>query len=306
MAADSTTKSVLVAFGADAGIAVAKLVGFLVTGSAAMLAEVLHSVADSMNELLLMFGKRQAHRRPDALHQFGYGRSRYFYSFVVALLVFALGSVVALYEGCRKLRNPEPLTSPQIAIAILGVAALLEGYSLHTVRKQSKRLKGSDSWWQFIRNSRVPEPPVVLLEDSAALIGLALAFAGVGLTAVTGDPIWDAIGTLAIGVLLGGIALVLIVETHSLLIGEGATANQCKVIRSVLQREEHVDAVTDLRTQYLAPDQLVVAARVVCGPEPEFAVAAAVIRDAETRIRQAVPSVRAVYIQPEIPSAPPN
>ncbi len=178
----------------------------------------------------------------------------------------------------------------------------MEGYSFHTVRQQSKRLKGSDSWWEFIRNSRVPEPPVVLLEDSAALIGLGLAFAGVTLTTVTGQPIWDAIGTLAIGALLGGIALVLIVETHSLLIGEGAMASQFGQIRSALQHDEHIDAVTDLRTQYLAPDQLVVAARVVCGPESEFAAAAEVIRDAEARIREAVPSVRAVYIQPDIRS----
>jgi divalent metal cation (Fe/Co/Zn/Cd) transporter len=194
-----------------------------------------------------------------------------------------------------------------VAIGILAVAALLEGYSFHTVLEQSKRLKGTDGWWEFIRNSRVPEPPVVLLEDSAALIGLGLAFAGVTLTTVTGNPIWDAIGTLGIGVLLGGIAFVLIVETHSLLIGEGATVNQCKMIRSVLQDDEHVDAVIDLRTQYLAPDQLVVAAKVVCGPEHEFATAAGVIRKAEARIRQAMPSVRVVYSQPDIqPGTPEN
>ncbi|OBG26684.1 cation diffusion facilitator family transporter [Mycobacterium sp. E3198] len=303
MAADGTTRSVLVAFGANVAIAVAKFFGFLITGSSAMLAESVHSLADSVNELLLMVGKRRALRSPDALHQFGYGRSRYFYSFVVALLVFVLGAVVALYEGYRKIIHPEALTAPGVAIAILVIAALLEGYSLRTVWTQSKRLKGSDSWWAFIRNSRVPEPPVVLMEDSAALVGLGLAFSGVTLTAVTGDPLWDAIGTLGIGVLLGGIAAILIVETHSLLIGEGATANQCKAIRSALQRADHVHSVVDLRTEYLGPDELVVAAKVLLGPQPEFAVAAAVIGEAEARVRETVPSVRVVYIQPHVGKA---
>lgn len=300
MAGDGTTKSVVVAFAANAGIAAAKFVGFLVTGSSAMLAESLHSLADTINEVLLLVGKHAALRRPDALHQFGYGRSRYFYSFVVALLVFVLGAVAALYEGFRKLSHPEPLTAPGVAIAILVVAAVLEGFSLRTVRRESRRLKGSENWWQFVRNSRVPEPPVVLLEDSAALLGLGVAFAGVTLTAVTRNPLWDAVSTLGIGILLAVIAVVLIIETHSLLIGEGATASQCKMIRSALQQAQHVDSVLDLRTQYLAPDQMVVAAKVVFGPEEEFAVATDVIRNAEARVRETVPAVRVVYIQPEV------
>lgn len=304
MAADGTTRSVLVALGANAGIAAAKFVGYLITGSAAMLAESLHSLADTINEVLLLVGKRQALRRPDSLHQFGYGRSRYFYSFVVALLVFVLGAVAAIYEGYRKISHPEPLTTPGVAIAILVVAALMEGYSLRTVRTQSERLKGSDTWWHFIRNSRIPEPPVVLLEDSAALIGLGLAFAGVTLTIVTGNPLWDAIATLGIGVLLAGIAVVLIVETHSLLIGEGATESQCTVIRSALQRAEHVDAVVDLRTQYLAPDELVVAAKVVFAPQREFAAAADAIRSAEARVRATLPAARVVFIQPDVEPGP--
>jgi cation diffusion facilitator family transporter len=304
MAVDGTTKSVVVAFAANAGIAAAKFVGYLVTGSSAMLAESVHSLADTINEILLMVGKHEALRRPDALHQFGYGRSRYFYSFVVALLVFVLGAVAALYEGYRKIAHPEPVSAPGVAIAILVVAALLEAFSLRTVRRESKRLKGSDSWWQFIRNSRIPEPPVVLLEDSAALLGLGIAFTGVTLTGVTGNPLWDAVSTLGIGVLLAVIAVVLIVETHSLLIGEGATTDQCKMIRSALQRVEHVDSVVDLRTVYLAPDQMVVAAKVVFGPEKEFATAADVIRNAEARIRETVPAVRVVYIQLEVESNP--
>lgn len=304
MAADGTTKSVVVAFAANAGIAVAKFVGFLVTGSSAMLAESVHSLADTINEVLLLVGKRKALKPPDALHQFGYGRSRYFYSFVVALLVFVLGAVAAMYEGYRKISHPEPLTAPGVAIAILVVAALLEGYSLHTVRRESKRLKGSDSWWEFVRNSRTPEPPVVLLEDSAALLGLGLAFAGVTLTAATKNSLWDAISTLGIGVLLAVIAVVLIIETHSLLIGEGATTDQSEMIRSTLRRAEHVDSVVDLRTQYLAPDQMLVVARIVLGPDEKFATAAGVIRKAEARIREALPAVRVVYIQPEVERKP--
>ncbi|UXA07366.1 cation diffusion facilitator family transporter [Mycobacterium sp. SMC-2] len=300
MAADGITKSVLAAFAANAGIAVAKLAGYLVTGSSAMLAESVHSLADTINEVLLMVGKHAALRRPDALHQFGYGRSRYFYSFVVALLVFVLGAVAASYEGYRKITHPEPLTAPGVAIAILVVAAALEALSLRTVRTQAKRLKGSDSWWQFIRNSRIPEPPVVLLEDSAALVGLGVAFAGVTATVVTGNPLWDAVSTLGIGALLAVIAVVLIIETHSMLIGEGATTDQCKKIRSALQRAGNVDSVVDLRTQYLAPDQMVVVAKVVFGPDRQFATAAEVIRNAEARIRDSVPAVRVVYIQPEV------
>ncbi|SON59557.1 Zinc transporter ZitB [Mycobacterium simulans] len=304
MAPNGTTRAITVAFGANAGIAVAKFAGYLLTGSSAMLAESLHSLADGVNELLLMIGKRRSRKSPDTLHQFGYGRSRYFYSFVVALAVFAIGSVFVIYEGYRKITHPEPLTAPAVALAILIVAALLDGYSLRTAKVQSKGLKGSGSWWQFIRNSRTPEPPVVLLEDSAALLGLSLAFAGVSLTAVTGNPLWDALSTLAIGVLLGGIAVVLIVETHSLLIGEGATSKQCNMIRSALQHAKHVDGVIDMRTQYLAPDELLVGAKVAFGPDMEWRTVADVIRNAEARVREAVPAVRVVYIQPDVEPRP--
>jgi cation diffusion facilitator family transporter len=289
-----------VAFGADAGIAAAKFFGFLVSGSSAMLAESVHSVADTINQLLLIIGKRQARRQPDRLHQFGYGRSRYFYSFVVAMMTFAMGSVFALYEGYRKLTNPKPLTAPWVAIAIVVVAALLEGYSLRNARMESKPLRDSHSWWHFIRNSRTPELPVVLLEDSAALIGLSLAFAGVGLTILTGAPVWDAVGTLGIGALLGGCAVVLIIETHSLLIGEGATREQYTTIRSVLEATEGVHRIVDMRTQYLAPDELLVVAKVVFGRQLELAAAAHAVAIAEKQVRSAVPAVQMIYLQPDV------
>ena len=196
MSSGGSKKAVLAALAANAGIAVAKFVGYLITGSSAMLAETFHSVADTSNQLLLLLGRRRARKEPDELHQFGYGRSRYFYAFVVALVLFSLGSVFSFYEGYEKLVHRHDVTSPLVAIVILVVAAGLEGYSLHTARRQSRPLKGSGGWWRFIRMSRNPELPVVLLEDSAALIGLALAFAGVALSALTGNPVWDGVATL--------------------------------------------------------------------------------------------------------------
>ena len=226
MSAEGSTRAILAALLANAGIAVAKFVGFLITGSSSMLAESVHSVADTSNQGLLLLGQRQSRKEADPLHQFGYGRSRYFYSFVVALVLFSLGSVFALYEGYHKISHPSELTSPIVAIVILVLAIGLEGYSFRTAVKESRPLKGSGSWWRFIRTSRNPELPVVLLEDSGALVGLVFALLGVGLTVLTGNPVWDGVGTVAIGVLLGVIAVVLMVEMHSLLIGEGATRDE--------------------------------------------------------------------------------
>src|SRR6185312_13995552 len=203
MSSAGSKRAIVAALTANAGIAVAKFVGFLITGSSSMLAESVHSVADTSNQGLLLWGQRQARKEADRLHPFGYGRSRYFYSFVVALVLFTLGSVFALYEGYHKISHPEELTSPIVAIAILVIAVCLEGYSFRTAVNESRPLKGSGSWWRFIRASRNPELPVVLLEDSGALIGLVLALGGVGLSMLTGDPVWDGIGTAAIGVLLG-------------------------------------------------------------------------------------------------------
>ncbi|MEZ0362147.1 cation diffusion facilitator family transporter [Mycobacterium sp. pUA109] len=298
MADSGSTRAITAALGANVGIAVAKFVGYLLTGSSAMLGEAVHSVADAANELLLMVGKRQARRRPDALHQFGYGRSRYFYSFVVALLLFTLGSAFTLYEGCRKITHPEPLSTPLAAVVILVVSALFEGYSLRTARTQSRPLKGSSSWWGFVRTTRTPELPVVLLEDSAALIGLSLAFGGVAVTAITGNAVWDGVGTVGIGVLIGGVATLLVIETHSLLIGEGATRAQYTTIRSALETVDQVDRVVDMRTQYLGPEELLVAAKVVFDPRMRMATVTEAIDAAEVEVRAAVPAVRVIYLQP--------
>ena len=303
MSTEGSARAILAALLANAGIAVAKFVGYLITGSSSMLAESVHSVADTSNQGLLLIGQRQARKQADPLHQFGYGRSRYFYSFVVALVLFTLGSVFALSEGYQKISHPEALTSPIVAVAILVVAIGLEGYSFRTAVVESRPLKKSGSWWRFIRTSRNPELPVVLLEDSGALVGLVLALAGVGLTVLTGDPVWDGIGTIGIGVLLGAIAVILMVEMHSLLIGEGATKGEDRAIRTALEQTDKIDRVIHLRTQYLAPDELLVGAKIALAPSTDLATVAATIDAAEAAIRAAVPAAHVIYLEPDLDRA---
>jgi cation diffusion facilitator family transporter len=264
-----------------------------------MLAEAVHSVADTSNQGLLLLGGRQAKRAATEEHPFGYGRDRYFYSFVVALLLFTLGSVFALYEGIHKLESHEPLTSPLVAVLILVVAIGLESWSFRTAIHESRPLKGSGTWWQFIRQSKVPELPVVLLEDLGALVGLALALLGVGLTVLTGNAAFDALGTIAIGLLLGVIAIVLIVEMKSLLIGEGARP---PVLARIVEGLESgaVEHVIHLRTQYLGPEELLVAAKIALTPGLPVEDVARAIDDAEARVRTAVPQVRMIYLEPDL------
>lgn len=300
MSAGGGKKAILAALSANAGIAVAKFVGAAITGSASMLAEGVHSVADTTNQGLLLFGQNRAEREATTLHPFGYGRSRYFYSFVVALVLFTLGSVYALYEGVHKIRHPEDLSSPVVAVVILLIAIGLETFSFATAVRESRPLKGRASWWRFIRNSRSPELPVVLLEDTGALIGLILALFGVGLTTITGDAIWDGMGTLAIGILLGVIAIVLIIEMQSLLIGEGATPDEDKAIRANLVDGNRIDRVIHLKTQYLGPEELLVAAKVGVAPGLDIATIASAIDEAESRIRTAVPAARIIYLEPDL------
>jgi cation diffusion facilitator family transporter len=285
---------------ANAGIATAKFVGYLITGSSSMLAESVHSVADTSNQALLLLGQSAAARRADALHPFGHGRSRYFWSFVVALVLFVLGSVVALYEGYHKISHPTPLTSPAVAIALLMAAIGLESFSFHRARAESRPLKGAESWWRFIHTTRNSELPVILLEDTAALVGLAFALAGVGLTTLTDDPVWDGIGTVAIGALLGVVAIILMIEMHSLLIGEGATPAENRAIRDALGSTEHVERLIHLRTQYLGPDEMLVAAKIALAPQVDLATVAATIDAAKANIRAALAAARIIYLEPDL------
>ena len=303
MSESGSTRAIVAALIANAGIAVAKFVGFLITHSSSMLAESLHSVADTSNQALLLFGQRQARKKATSLHQFGFGRSRFFYSFVVALVLFSLGSLFALYEGIHKIAHPAQLRSPLVAVGILVVAIALEGYSFRTAMVESRPLKGSGSWWQFIRRSRNPELPVVLLEDTGALLGLVFALAGVGLSILTGNPIWDGVGTLLIGGLLGVIAVVLMVEMHSLLIGEGATGEELAAILAAIERTELVDRVIHLRTEYLGPEEMLVGAKIALAPTIELATLATAIDAAEAAIRAAVPAARVIYLEPDLDRA---
>ena len=293
-------KAIVAALAANAGIALAKFIGFAITGSSSMLAEGVHSVADTSNQGLLLLGRKRAKREADSEHPFGYGRDRFFYAFVVALLIFSLGSVFALYEGIHKLTGEsEDLNSPIVAVVILVVAIALEGFSFRTAVHESRGLKGDLSWWGFIRQSVNPELPVVLLEDFGALIGLVLALGGVGLTILTGDVVWDAIGTICIGVLLGIIAVILIVETKSLLIGEGARPPLVRTISSALVGGP-VERVIHLRTQYLGPEELLVAAKIAVSSRLPTEAVAEAIDHAEARLRAAVPEARLVYLEPDL------
>jgi cation diffusion facilitator family transporter len=302
MAASGGTRAIVAALIANAGIAIAKFIGYLITGSSSMLAESVHSVADTSNQGLLLLGGRTARRAATQEHPFGYGRDRYFYSFVVALLLFSLGSVFALYEGIHKLESHEPLTSPIVAVVILVVAIGLETFSFRTAIVESRPLKGNGTWWQFIRQSKTPELPVVLLEDLGALVGLILALFGVGLSVLTGDPVWDAIGTICIGVLLGVIAIILIIEMKSLLIGEGAAPPVLADIVSAIESGE-VQRVIHIRTQYIGPEELLVAAKIALAPGLPLQGVAAAIDAAESRIRDRVPDARLIYLEPDLDRA---
>jgi cation diffusion facilitator family transporter len=300
LSANGGTRAIIAALLANAGIAVAKFIGFVVTGSSSMLAEAVHSVADTSNQGLLLFGGNRAKRAATAEHPFGYGRDRYFYSFIVALLLFTLGSVFAIYEGIHKLQHPEGLTTPLVAVIILLVAIVLEGFSFRTAIHESRPLKGSSTWWGFIRQSKVPELPVVLLEDFGALIGLVLALFGVGLTVLTGDPVWDSIGTLCIGALLGVIAIILIIEMKSLLIGEGAVAPVLSTITECIESGDDVVRVIHIRTQYLGPEEMLVAAKIALTPGMQVEQVATAIDAAEARVRAAVPDARVIYLEPDL------
>ena len=300
MSASGGTKAIIAALLANAGIAVAKFVGYAITGSSSMLAESVHSVADTSNQGLLLLGGKRARRAATSEHPFGYGRDRYFYSFVVALLLFSLGSVFAIYEGVHKLETHEPLTSPLVAVVILVVAIGLETFSFRTAIHESRPLKGTGTWWQFIRQSKSPELPVVLLEDLGALVGLVLALLGVGLSVLTGNSVFDALGTIAIGILLGIIAVILIVEMKSLLIGEGAAEPVLDRIVGAVEEGGPVQRVIHIRTQYLGPEELLVAAKIALEPGITATDVAREIDAAEQRVRAVVPEARLIYLEPDL------
>jgi cation diffusion facilitator family transporter len=295
---EGSKKAIFAAFLANLGIAIAKFIAFALTGAASMLAEGIHSVADTGNQGLLFLGGKRSLKRPDRLHPFGFGRERYFWAFVVALVLFSLGAVFATYEGVEKLIHPHELEDPAIAIGVLLIAVALEIFSFRTAIVEANKVRGDDGWWTFIRTSKGPELPVVLLEDLGALTGLCFALIGVSLTAATGEETFDALGSIAIGLLLGVIAIILAIEMKSLLIGESASPEDEDKILDALEGTPNVKTVIHLRTQHLGPEDLLVAGKIDIDAT-SVETLADVIDDAEARIRAAVPTAHLIYLEPD-------
>ena len=295
------TKAIVAALVANIGIAISKFIAYLVTGASSMLAESIHSVADASNQVLLLVGGKRAARAATPQHPFGYGRDRYIYSFIVAIVLFSVGGLFAIYEGYHKLTHPEELTSPQWAIGVLVVAIVLESLSMRTAVKETSAVKPpSQSYWQFIRHARQPELPVILLEDLGALVGLVLALLGVSIAAATGNGVYDGIGTICIGVLLVIIAVILAIETKSLLLGESATPEDQRKIVAALEEGDRGLSIIHMKTLHLGPDELLVAAKVAVRHEDTAAGVAAAINACEERVRAAVPMARVIYLEPDI------
>ncbi|MBK9972387.1 MAG: cation diffusion facilitator family transporter [Acidimicrobiaceae bacterium] len=297
---DGSRKAIIAAFFANLGIAIAKFVGFLLTRSAGLLAEAGHSLADTGNQGLFMFGGKRGKRPADRAHPFGYGPERYFWSFIVALVLFSMGGLFALYEGIHKLSDPHEIKSIGIAYAILLVSIALETYSLRTAVKEANHVRHGRSWWRFIRTSKAPELPVVLLEDVGAQTGLVVALLGLGMADITGDPRLDAVGSITIGVLLVVIAIILATEMKGLLIGESASDEDLDAINASLAGADKVNGIIHLRTMHLGPDQLLVAAKLDFDPTLNVAELALAIDGAEASLRAAVPIAATIYIEPDI------
>ncbi len=300
MSASGGTRAIIAALGANLAIAATKFVAFAFSGSSSMLAEGVHSVADSGNQVLLLIGGKRAKKAATDEHPFGYGRERYIFGFLVSVVLFTVGGVFALYEGYEKVRHPHPVEHWYWPVGVLIFAVLAEGYSFRTAIREASQLRGDQTWVQFVRRAKAPELPVVLLEDFGALIGLVLALTGVGLALLTGSGVWDGVGTLCIGTLLVCIALVLAAETKSLLLGEAAGPDTVAAIRAAAVDHATVAGVIHMRTLHLGPEELLVAAKIAVRHDDTAAQVAAAIDAAEARIREAVPIARVIYLEPDI------
>ncbi|GIJ51066.1 transporter [Virgisporangium aliadipatigenens] len=298
------TKAVVAALAANLGIAVTKFIAFFLTGSSAMLAEAIHSVADSGNQGLLLLGGKTSKKAATPQHPFGYGRERYIYAFIVAVVLFFVGGIFALYEAWHKFADPHPIEEwAWVPVVVLVVAIVLESLSFRTAIVETNKIRGNASWKDFVQRSRVPELPVILLEDLAALVGLILALFGVGMTLITHNGIWDAVGSAAIGVLLIVVAAILAVEMKSLLVGESATDEQARAIDAAIRAGDEVEDIVHMKTVHLGPEELLVAVKVAVRHDDTAADVARGIDAIERRIREAVPIARVIYIEPALRSA---
>ncbi|MCU1397415.1 MAG: Cation diffusion facilitator family transporter [Acidimicrobiales bacterium] len=298
---EGSRKAIVAAFFANLGIAVSKFVGFLITGSAGLLAEAAHSLADTGNQALLMLGGKRSQQKPTDRHQFGYGNERYFWAFVVALVLFTGGGLFALYEGVQKLLHPHEADSIGIAIAILFAAVALESFSLMTAVREVNHVRPAGmSYWRFVRTAKQPELPIVLLEDVGAEIGLLFALFGLLMTHFTGNARWDAAGSVAIGLLLMCIASILAVRMKALLIGESASKADQDAIVAALTSSAEVERIIHIRTLYFGPDELLVAAKLGFAADLTVASLAHAVDAAEAAVRAAVPTVDLIYIEPDL------
>lgn len=293
-------RAVVAALAANLGIAATKFAAFLITGSASLLAESVHSVADSGNQVLLLIGRTRARREETEEHQFGFGAERYVYAFLVAVILFVVGAIFSLYEGIDRIIHPEKVLSPAVAFTVLGVAIALEAFSFRTAISQSNQSRGRVAWIAFIRRAKAPELPIVLLEDFAALLGLGFASCAVILSTVTGNGRWDGAGSIAIGVLLGCVAAVLAAEMKSLLVGESASPDVQRAIVAAIEESPQIEQVIHLRTLHVGPDSLLVAAKVAVKPGKLAEDIATAIDDAELRIRAQVPIAGLIYLEPDL------
>ncbi|MEU9004568.1 cation diffusion facilitator family transporter [Streptomyces sp. NPDC059982] len=300
MSASGGTKAIVAALAANLAIAVAKFVAYIFSGSSSMLAESVHSLADSGNQGLLLLGGKKAKREATPQHPFGYGRERYIYAFLVSIVLFTVGGMFAIYEGYEKIHDPHPIEAWYWPVGVLLFAIVAESFSFRTAIKESNETRGNQTWRQFVKRAKAPELPVVLLEDLGALIGLVLALAGVGLALLTDNGVWDGIGTLCIGVLLIVIAIVLALETKSLLLGEAAGTEEVAKIRAAVVDGDTVTRVIHMRTLHLGPEELLVAAKIAVQHDDTATEVANAINAAEARIRAAVPIARVIYLEPDI------
>jgi cation diffusion facilitator family transporter len=306
MAADGSTKAVVAALLANTGIALTKILAFFLTGISSMLAEAIHSLADAGNQGLLLLGGRRAQREATEEHPFGYGRERYVYAFVVSIVLFSVGGLFALYEGYHKFHevhaghHQDPGRWWWVPLVVLGIAIVLEGLSFRTAMIETDRVRGDASYVQFVRRAKKPELPVILLEDLAALLGLVLAFLAVSLSLLTDDYYFDAAGTSMIGLLLVTVAVVLAVETKSLLLGESASPEARSRIVAALTATPGVLGLIHLKTLHLGPEELLVAAKIAVDGSSTAEHVATAIDAAESRIRAAEPTATSIYLEPDI------
>ena len=300
MSTEGSRRAVVAAMIANLGIAIAKFIGFLFTASSSLLAESVHSMADTGNQVLLLFGGKRSRMAPDRKHPFGYGRERFFWAFVVSIVLFTLGAMFAIYEGTEKVMHPHKIDSPQWAIGILAVSILLEANSFRTAVHEARAPKGAATWTAFIRRSRSPELPVVILEDIGALIGLVFALCAVVIAVVTGNGVWDGVGSIVIGTLLGVIAIVLSIEMKSLLIGESATEADENAIRSAIDNSPAVNRLISLRTEHIGPEEILVAAKVEFDGSLTMNQLAGVVDSVEAAIRTSVPNARRIFLEPDV------